>query len=175
MVGRARRLCIHNMMPEAPDRSRYSEEVGDLVDGSIESLLLGGKSLRKFVTITLATGLEVEKIVHTNAAVTPNVIERDLAAIKQLVEVGSTHPKTLRGVVRREGLVLVNDSELGSLTQATGDEEKGSAQLSASVLSVSVQIGELLSRDVRGFDSLHVQPSTGVINVLDVTDDSTRL
>jgi hypothetical protein len=134
---------------------RYSEEVGDLVDGSIESLLLGGKSLRKFVTITLATGLEVEKIVHANAAVTPNVIERDLAAIKQLVEVGSTHPKTLRGVVRSEGLVLVNDSELGSVTHATSEPKQDGAQLNAGSLSISVQSGELLSRNVRGFDGLH--------------------
>jgi len=88
------------MMPEVPDHSRHSEEVGNLVNRSIESLLLGGKSLCKFVAITLATGLEVEKIVHADAAVTSNVIERDFAAIKELVKVSSTHPETLGGIVR---------------------------------------------------------------------------
>ena len=37
-----------------------SQQVGDLVDGSIARLRLGGESLRKFAAVTLATGLEFE-------------------------------------------------------------------------------------------------------------------
>lgn len=89
---------------------------------------------------------------HANAAVPSNAIERDLTAIKQLVEVGPAHPQTLRCLVRSEGLVAVDDSELGALTHATSDLKQDSAQLNAGGLGISVQSGDLLSRNVRGFD-----------------------
>src|SRR5690625_1974400 len=155
MVGRARRLCMHSHDARRARPAMDSHEVGDLVDGSIARLLLGGESLRKFAAVTFATGFEVEQVVHANATVTSNAIERDLTAIKQLVEVGPAHPQTLRCLIRSDNLVVIDDSDLGALTHATSDMKQDGAQLNADSLGISVQSGELLSRNVRGFDGLH--------------------
>lgn len=106
--------------------------------------------------VTLATRLKVEKVVHANAAVPSNVVERDLATIKQLVEMGSAHPEMLRGLVWSEGLVAVYNSQFGAFTHATSDMKQDGAQLNAGSLGISIQISELFSRNIRGFDGLYV-------------------
>jgi hypothetical protein len=141
------------MMPEASD---YSEEIGDLGDSSSASIVLGGESLREFVTFVLTAGLKVEKIVYTNTAITSNAIERDFAAIEELVEVGPAHPEPLCGLIRASGIIKADGSKLCSATHATSDVDQDIAQLSASVLGISVQSSELLSGDVGGVNDLHV-------------------
>ena len=144
------------MMPDAPDALRRSQQVGEFVDSPGTSLGLRCKSLRQFVAVALATSLEVEQIMHANAAVSADSVRGDLAAVEELVEMGSAHPEPLSGDARAQDVITADRGELGSGAHATGDVQQRLTHLGAGVLGIIVERSELLWGNRGSFDGLHV-------------------
>jgi hypothetical protein len=154
-------------------RLAQSENVRDCVDRAGARALLAGEAFGKLATITLALRLERDQVTHTNATITPNAVEQNLASIQQLVQVGAAHAEALSSLVRSQHGPDVDNRELRAVARGTTQRKQNVAQFGTSAC-----LRELLKRiklrygNVGCLDSHHTGRSTDVTSDPDVTDDS---
>jgi hypothetical protein len=148
------------MMPNrvrAATNTPPSQKINDLVDRSSSRSLLRGEALGEFTTVTLTLFIEGDEITHANAAVTADVMRRDLTSIQELVQMRATHPEMLGSLAGCQHSCVVDDRELSTLADTTTDREKHVTQLRASAgPRILFQRLKLVGGDTRSLDGLHI-------------------
>jgi hypothetical protein len=148
---------MHNRLREVASPPRWiSEKACDFVDRACSGRLLAGEALRELTTVTLTLFLKLEQVAHTDTTVTANVMGDDLASIQKLVQVGAAHAKMLGGLTGSQHNGVVDNREIGTLTNTATDAEEHVTQLGPSGgPRVPLQRLKLIDRDPGSLDGPH--------------------
>jgi hypothetical protein len=90
-----------NASDALPARRSDSEVVGEFVDRSGMRLLLMSEALGELAAVALTAMLELDDFDERDASVATNMVERDLAAVEELVQMRMAHAKASGYLVRR--------------------------------------------------------------------------
>ncbi len=82
------------------------------------------EALGEFATIALVPLFELDEVADTNASVTTNAVEEDLAAIEQLVEVSTAHAETLGGLGWGESQIVVDNDDFIARSYAAAQAQE---------------------------------------------------
>src|SRR5271155_1762385 len=125
--GRSRATAMHPANDAEAIRSArsvLSQAVSDFVDRSGQGLVLRRESLCELTAVTLALSLESGQVFEFDAAITANAVGHDLTSIQELVQVRTTHAKTLSGLARSEHGRSGGDCEIAAITHATAEAQQ---------------------------------------------------
>lgn len=135
-----------------------SEQVGDLVGCGDGSLVLVREALGELTAVALTLLFELDQVVHSNATVTADAMERNLATIEELVEVRAAHAKSLSSLDWSNGLRAVDYDDFIAFAYTTAQAHEDIAKLGSSRVGELIECVKLVGRDIGGLKHFHDAP-----------------
>jgi len=144
-----------------PARRSGSEEVGEFVDRSGMGLLLVREALGELAAVALAALFERDDFGERDASVAADTVERDLAAVEELVQMCAAHAEAIGSLVWRERRGRLERNDLGTGANGLAERSDDVEHLGRDLGSSALELVELFGRNTGSIDRVHGSPQVG--------------